>query len=151
VLASYLDRGPLQQLRQPTRSPAGRRTPGLRLDDPRLRAVLPARTAFVRLVGQGGFRPAGLLAAVQRGPGNPASKLSQFRYHLARLRGKGLLARLPGTQRYQRAAEGYRLAVWYQQRYPKLYGPWTAATLAPVASANLLLNSRTAPLDRLYQ
>jgi hypothetical protein len=65
VLASSIDRGQLQQLRQPTVSAAGRRTPGLRLDDPRLLAVLQALTCFVYLVGKGCFPTADLPAGPQ--------------------------------------------------------------------------------------
>ena len=35
VLETFVDRGQLEQLRQATVSPGGRRTPGLKLDDPR--------------------------------------------------------------------------------------------------------------------
>jgi len=151
VLASYVDRGQLQQLRQPTVSASGRRTPGLRLDDPRLLAVLQALTAFAHLVAKGCFRTADLLPDVQRFLGKPAYKLSQLRYDLAKLRGKGLLERLRGTQRYRLGAEGYRLAVLYQKLYHRLYTPLTAAILEPVAADNLIAGSRKAKLDRLYE
>ena len=151
VLASYLDRGQLQQLRQPTVSATGRRTPGLRLDDPRLLAVLQALTCFVYLIGKGCFRTADLLADVQRALDNPAYKLSQLRYDLAKLRGKGLLTRIGGTQRYQLASQGYRLAVLYQKLYHRLYAPLTAGVLEPVPTDNLIANSRKTRLDRLYE
>src|SRR2546430_3179170 len=42
VLETYVDRGQLARLRQPTITLSGRRTPGLKLDDPRLLAVASA-------------------------------------------------------------------------------------------------------------
>ena len=47
VLETYVDRGQLARLRQPTITASGRRTPGLKLDDPRLLAVMQALTCFV--------------------------------------------------------------------------------------------------------
>jgi hypothetical protein len=151
VLASPIDRGQLQRLRQPTVSAAGRRTPGLRLDDARLLAVLQALTNFVYLLGKASFRTADLLGDVRRAVDRPEYKLSQLRYDLAKLRGKGLVQRLPRTQRYELTAEGYRLAVLYQKLYHRLYAPLTASTLEPVAADNLVPGSRKAKLDRLYQ
>jgi hypothetical protein len=114
-------------------------------------AVLQALTAFVHLIGKGAFRTADLLADVQRGLGKPEYRLSQLRYDLGKLRGKGLVQRLPRTQRYEVTPEGYRLAVLYQKLYHRLYAPLTASTLEPVASDNQVLNSRKAKLDRLYE
>jgi hypothetical protein len=151
VLASSVDRGQLERLRPPTVSAAGRRTPGLRLDDARLLAVLPALTCFAYLIGKACFRTADLLGDVRRALDQPGYRLSQLRYDLGKLRGKGLVARLPGTQRYQLAAEGYRLAVLYQKVYHRLYAPLTAATLEPVATDNLIPGARKAKLDRLYE
>jgi hypothetical protein len=151
VLASYVDRGQLQQLRQAAVSPQGRRTPGLRLDDPRLLAVLQALTNFVYLIGRGGFRTRELLADVQRALDRPDYQLSQLRYDLAKRRGKGLVTRLKGTQRYELSSEGYRLAVLYQKLYHRLYGPLTAAVLEPVAADARVPGSRRARLDRLYE
>ncbi len=55
VLETYVDRGQLARLRQPTITPSGRRTPGLKLDDPRLLAVMQALTCFVHLSRGGRF------------------------------------------------------------------------------------------------
>lgn len=151
VLVSYLDRGQLQQLRQPTVSATGRRTPGLRVDDRRLLAVLGALTNLVYLIGQACFRTADLLGDVQRALNDPAYQLSQLRYDLAKLRGKGLVQRLRRTQRYQLSPEGYRLAVLYQKLYHRLYGPLTAGIVEPVASDGRVPGSRKAKLDRLYE
>jgi hypothetical protein len=151
VLASPIDRGQLERLAQPSVSASGRRTPGLHLDDRRLLAVLQALTHFAYLVGQGCFRTADLLQDVQRALNKADYRLSQLRYDLGKLRGKGLVRRRPRTQRYELTQEGYRLAVLYQKLYDRLYAPLTASTLEPVAGDNRVLNSRKAKLDRLYE
>jgi hypothetical protein len=151
VLASPIDRGQLDRLRQPTVSATGRRTPGLHLDDPRRLAVLRALTHFAYLTGQGCFRTAELLPDVQRAVGNPGYRVSQLRYDLGKLRGKDLVRRRPRTQRYELTAEGYRLAVLYQKLYHRVYAPLTASTLDPVAGDNRVPNRRKVKLDRLYE
>jgi hypothetical protein len=44
VMETFLDRGQLQALRQPTVTPSGRRIPGIKPDEPRLLAVMRALT-----------------------------------------------------------------------------------------------------------
>jgi hypothetical protein len=151
VLSTYVDRGPLRALAPPTVSPGGRRTPGLRLDDPRWLALLQALTCVVHLVGRGTFKTVDLLADLQRLWHRPDDKLSQLRYDLGKLRGKGLVVRLPGTPRYQLTAEGYRLAVLYEKLYHRFDAPLTAAVLEPDPADTHLPQSRRAKLDRLYQ
>lgn len=151
ILASYIDRGQLEKLRQPTVSPTGRRTPGLRLDDPRLLAVLQALTCFAYLVGKASFRTLDLLADVQRALANPDYRLSQLRYDLSKLRGKGLVVRVDGTQRYQVSPEGYRIAVLYQKLYHKLYAPLTAGLLDHAPGDDWILDRRKTKVDRLYE
>jgi hypothetical protein len=77
-------------------------------------------------------------------------KLSQLRYDLSKLRGKGLVLRFPGTQSYQLTPEGYRLSILYLKLYHRLYAPLTAGILAPDPNDNTLLTHRQAKLDRLY-
>jgi hypothetical protein len=150
VLASYLDRGQLQQLRQPSVSPTGRRVPGLHLDDPRLLAVLQAILHFAYLVGKGVFRTKDLLGDVQRALDNPQYTLGQLRYDLSKLRGKNLLSRLAGTQCYQVTSEGYRIGIFYLKLYHKMYAPLTSAICDPVPADQEVLTSRQTKLDRLY-
>ena len=92
-----------------------------------------------------------LLPDVQRTLEAPSYRLSPLRYDLAKLRGKGLVHRVTGTQRYEVTSEGYRLAVLYQKLYHRLYGPLTASTLEPVAADNRVPGARKAKLDRLYE
>jgi hypothetical protein len=151
ILASFIDRGQMQQLRQATVSPSGRRTPGLRVNDPRLLAVLHALTSFAYVVGYACFRTTELLDDVRRTLNRPDYRLSQLRYDLSKLRAKGLVQRLPATQRYQLSSDGYRLAVLYQKLSDRLYGPLTAAIIEPVAADRLIGNARKSKLDRCYE
>jgi hypothetical protein len=150
ILATFVDRGELERLQQPTVSPSGRRTPGLHLDDLRLLALWQALTCFAHLVGHGVFRTRDLLLEAQHALNRPDYQLSQLRYDLGKLRAKGLVVRLPGTQRYQITSEGYRLAVFYSKIYHRLLAPITAGIRMPIAADNRILNARQCKLDRLY-
>jgi hypothetical protein len=150
ILASYIDRGQLEQLRQPSVSPTGRRVPGLHIDDPRLMAVLQAMLCFAYLVGKGVFRTKDLLADVQRALGNPQYTLNQLRYDLSKLRGKGFVLRLAGTQCYQVNSQGYRIGIFHLKLYQQMYAPLTSAICDPVRADNQVLTSRQTKLDRLY-
>ena len=150
ILQTYVDRGQLEQLRQPSVSTTGRRVPGLHIDDPRLLAVLNAILCFAYLVGKGRFRTKDLLADVQTALRNPQYKMSQLRYDLSKLRGKGLVTRLNHTQEYQVSSEGYCIGVYYLKLYQKMYAPVTAAICEPVKGDVFLPKSRHATLDQLY-
>jgi hypothetical protein len=152
VLETFVDRGQLERLRQPTVSPSGRRTPGLKLDDPRLLAVLQALTGFALLAGRGRFRTIDLHATTAGALGKTmeSSTLGQLRYDLAKLRGKGLVERVAGTQSYRLPSEGYRIAVLYLKLFHWIYAPLTAGILEPVPWDDRLPPERRAVLDRLY-
>src|SRR5262249_35611751 len=100
VMETFVDRGQLERLRQATVSPTGRRTPGLKLDDPRLLAVLQALTCFAFLAGRGWFRTTDLhqTAAEALGQTTETDTLGRLRYDLAKLRGKGLGERIARNQ-----------------------------------------------------
>jgi hypothetical protein len=150
VLHSYVDREQLQQLRQSSVSANGRRVPGLHVDDPRLLAVLQAVVCCAYLVGKGCFQTKDLLPDVQKASGNAQYQLTQLRYDLSKLRAKGLVVRLPGTQRYQVTPTGYRLGILYLKLYQRLYAPLTAGICAPDPSDQEVLSHRQTKLDRLY-
>jgi GNAT superfamily N-acetyltransferase len=152
VLETFVDRGQLERLRQATVSPSGRRTPGLKLDDPRLLAVLQALTCFAFLAGRGCFRTTDLhrAAAETLGKTTESYTLGQLRYDLAKLRGKGLVERIAGTQTYRLPPGGYRIAVLYLKLFHRIYAPLTAGILDPVPWDDRLPPERRASLDRLY-
>lgn len=152
VLETFVDRGQLERLRQPTISPSGRRTPGLKLDDPRLLAVLQALTCFALLAGRGRFRTTDLHATVAGSLGKTTGTytLGQLRYDLGKLRGKGLVERVDGTQSYRLPSEGYRIAVLYLKLFHRIFAPLTAGIMEPVPWDERVPPERRALLDRLY-
>lgn len=152
VLTTFVDRGQLDQLRQPSVSQAGRRMPGLKLDDPRLLAVMQALVRFAPLATSGNFRTRDLqpLVAQALGQTTEVYTLGRLRYDLNKLRAKGLVEKVVGTQSYRLTAHGYRICLLYLKIFHRVYAPLTAASLDPVAAAVSLPASKTADLDQLY-
>jgi hypothetical protein len=151
VLETFVDRGQLERLRPPTVSSSGRRTPGLKLEDPRLLAVFQALTCFALLAGRGRFRTTDLHAPVAEvlGQTTESSTLGQLRYDLAKLGGQGLVERVAGTQTYPLPSAGYRIAVLYLKLFHRIYAPLTAGIGEPIPWDESLPPERRAALDRL--
>ena len=152
VLETYVDRGQLARLREATLNPSGRRTPGLKLDDPRLLAVMQALTRFVHLARGGSFRTRDLHQPTAEALGRTTQTytLAQLRYDLAKLRAKGLVLKVAGTQMYRLTEDGFRICVLFLKLFQRIYAPLVAAALEPVAHDARLPAERQAPLDRLY-
>jgi hypothetical protein len=152
VLETYVDRGQLARLRQPTITPSGRRTPGLKLDDPRLLAVMQALTCFAHVARGGRFRTRDLhqRAAEALGLTTETYRLGQLRYDLAKLRAKGLVTKVPKTQTYRLTAHGLRICILFLKLAHRVYAPFTAAILQPIAHDDVLPEDRRAALDQLY-
>src|SRR6266581_1856001 len=152
VLQTYIDRGQLARLRQPTITASGRRTPGLKLDDPRLLAVMQALTCFVHLARGGRFRTRDLhqRAAEALGLTTDTYRLSQLRYDLAKLRAKGLVVKVPKTQTYRLTPQGMRICILFLKLFHRVYAPPSGAVLEPVPNDALLPEDRRCTLDHLY-
>jgi hypothetical protein len=152
VLETYVDRGQLARLREPSLTAGGRRIPGLKLDDPRLLAVMQAVTRFVHLARADSWRTRDLHSSTAQALGctTKTYSLAQLRYDLGKLRAKGLVQKLPRTQTYQLTSEGFRLCVLFLKLFHRIYAPLTAATLAPFTFDARLSTDRHALLDRLY-
>lgn len=93
--------------------------PGLRFGDPRVMALLASLCAFRHLfegLTNRSLRAfvAGLL---------PGYSAHQATYDLRRLRRKGLIRRIPRTQRYELTSEGRRLAVFFTKTYTRIVNP----------------------------
>jgi hypothetical protein len=152
VLETFIDRGQLARLRQPTITPSGHRTPGLKLDDRRLLAVMQALTRFGQLARGGRFRTRDLhqRTAEALGVTTDSYRLGQLRYDLAKLRAKGLVLKVPRTQTYRLTAQGFRLCVLFLKLFHRVYGPLAASVLKPVAHDAVLPDDRRGALDHLY-
>jgi len=152
VLETYVDRGQLARLRQPTVTATGRRTPGLKLDDPRLLAVMQALTCFVHLARGGRFRTRDLhqRAAEALGMTTTTYRLGQLRYDLAKLRAKGLVLKVPNTQTYRVTPHGIRICILFLKLTRRVYAPLAAGSLQPIAHDHQLPAERRSQLDTLY-
>jgi hypothetical protein len=104
----------------------GQPAPGLRFGDPRVMALLSSLCAYSHLLeGITNRSPRALVADLL-----PRYTARQMTYDLRRLRRKGLIHRLPPTQRYQLTNEGRRLAVFFTETYTRIVCP-TLAELDP--------------------
>ena len=152
ILETFVDRGQLRRLSQPTQTPKGRRIPGLKLDHPRQLALMQALVRFAHLAAGGTFTTRELHPQVAQALGLAPDqyKLTSLRYELSKLRAKGLLEKLPHSHRYRLLPEGYRLCVVYLKLFEKIYAPLTAGVLKPVPADARFPRDKIAPLDKLY-
>jgi hypothetical protein len=121
----------------------GQPAPGLRFGDPRVMALLASLCAFGHLLE--GLTNRSLRALVAGLiPGYTARQMT---YDLRRLRRKGLIHRLPGSQRYTLTADGRRLAVFFTKTYTRIVCP-SLAELDPQLPDPI---ARRTPLGRPWR
>jgi hypothetical protein len=103
----------------PSRTTTANPAPGLRFGDPRTMALLACLChrghPFDGLTNRS---PRALVAELIPGYG-----ARQATYDLRRLRRKGLLVRIPRSQRYQLTVEGRRIAVLFSKTYTRIVNP----------------------------
>jgi hypothetical protein len=153
IVETFIDRGQLQKLAQPTITPTGKRIPGLKLDNPRQLALMHALVRFAHIAAGNSFTTAELHPRVIKALGGSADRytLAALRYDLSKLRAKGLIERLPHARRYRLLPTGYSICLVFLKLFERVYAPLTAGLLSPVkADAKLERESRS-HLDRLYQ
>ncbi|MGH2990546.1 MAG: hypothetical protein ACRDMA_11915 [Solirubrobacterales bacterium] len=93
--------------------------PGLRFGDPRVMALLASLCAFAHIFAGLTNRSLRTLVAGQI----PGYSARQATYDLRRLRRKGLIRRIPRSQRYELTSEGRRLAVFFTKTYARIVNP----------------------------
>jgi len=152
VLETFLNRGELQRLGQPTVLPNGKRIPGLKTTHPRQLALMHALVRFAHIASGGVFTTSTLYPLVLQILDHPDSqyKLGSLRYDLSKLRAKMLVERIPRTRQYRLTGEGYRLCVAYLKLFEKFYAPLTSAIIDPVAADTNMPTRQLTALDRLY-
>lgn len=106
----------------------GRRAPALRFGDPRVMAL--AGALCTSLLAATGITNRSLRARVAELLGVDYTP-AQMSYDLRRLRLKGVIARLPGTNTYTLTTDGMRIAVFYTKLHDRLLRPLTAANDPP--------------------
>lgn len=153
VLETFIDRGQLRKLAEPTVLANGKRIPGLKLDHPRQLAVMHALVRFSNVAGGGRFTTVDLYQPALESLGLTEAQysLASFRYDLSKLRAKGLVEKVPHSRRYELVGKGYSVCVAFLKLFEKIYAPLTAGLLAPVRGDRLLAEARRCELDRLYQ
>jgi hypothetical protein len=153
ILETFVDRGQLRQLAEPTRTATGRRIPGLKLDHPRQLALMHALVRFAHIAASDTFTIKDLhpvsAAALDLRP--EQYRLSSLRYELSKLRAKGLVERLPHSRRYRLLPPGYRICLLFLKLFERVYAPLTAGLLRPITSDSRLAADKRHQLDRLYQ
>ena len=153
ILETFLDRGELRKLGEPTLRPNGKRIPGLKLDHPRQLAVMSSLVRFSHVAAGDTFTTARLQAAAAEALRLSIEQLplSALRYELWKLRAKGLIEKLPHSRRYRLLPNGYRICLLFLKLFDKIYAPLTAGLLHPFPGDRTITNDRLHQLDKLYQ
>ena len=153
ILETFIDRGQLRKLAEPTITPGGKRIPGLKLDHPRQLALMHALVRFANIATGNTFTTAGIHPEVIKALGCPADRytLASLRYDLAKLRAKGLVAKLSNSRRYQLLPQGYAICLVFLKLFERVYAPLTAGLLSPISADTRIDQQKRSQLDRLYQ
>jgi hypothetical protein len=153
ILETFVDRGQLRRLAEPTILPTGKRIPGLKLDHPRQLAVMHALVRFAHIAAGSAFTTRELLRETVAALDCPADDypLASLRYDLSKLRAKGLVDKLPQSRRYRLLPRGYSICLVFLKLFERIYAPLTAGLLQPFAGDSRLHQQKRHHLDRLYQ
>lgn len=135
VLETFIDRGQLRSLTQPTILPSGKRIPGLKLDDPRQLALMHALVRFAHLAADSTFTTPEIYAYTLRARALPAGpySLAGLRYDLGKLRAKHLVKKLPNSRRCRLTPEGYSICVLFLKLFERIYAPSPLACWRPIS------------------
>jgi len=153
IVETFVDRGQLRMLAQPTITATGKRIPGLKLDNARQLALMHALVRFSHIAAASSFTTADLLPRVRDALGSGADRytLASLRYDLSKLRAKGLVDKLPHSRRYRLLPNGYSICLVFLKLFERIYAPLTAGLLSPVRTDAKLHSQSRSQLDRLYQ
>ena len=152
ILETFVDRGLLHQLSQPTLLPNGKRIPGLKTDHPRQLALMQALVRFSHIAARDTFTSAEIHPQVAQALDLPVSdyRLGSLRYDLSKLRAKGLIEKVPHSRRYRLLAYGYQVCLIYLKLFERIYAPLIAGVLARCHGDEQLPATRMTQLDKLY-
>jgi DNA-binding transcriptional ArsR family regulator len=153
ILETFVDRGQLRKLAEPTILASGKRIPGLKLDHPRQLAVMHALVRFANIAAGTGFRSTDVYLPALEALGVSPSQytLASFRYDLSKLRAKGLVEKIPHSRRYRLVGKGYAVCLIFLKLFERIYAPLTAGLLKPFSGDRQLAEEKRCTLDRLYQ
>jgi hypothetical protein len=153
ILETFVDRGQLRKLAEPTILANGKRIPGLKLDHPRQLAVMHALVRFANIAAGSTFHSLDVYTPALEALGVKPSQytLASFRYDLSKLRAKGLVEKIPHSRRYRLIGKGYSVCLIFLKLFERIYAPLTAGLLKPFAGDHKLAHDKRSELDRLYQ
>ena len=153
ILETFIDRGQLRKLTEPTVTATGKRIPGLKLDHPRQLALMHALVRFAHIAASGTFTTAEIYPHVIEALGCAPTDftLASLRYDLSKLRAKGLIAKLPRSRRYRLLPQGYSICLVFLKLFERIYAPLTSGLLNPIKGDARLPPRKRSQLDRLYQ
>jgi hypothetical protein len=153
ILETFVDRGQLRKLAEPTKLPNGKRIPGLKLDHPRQLALMHALVRFAHIAAGNTFTTAEIYPHTLDTLGLSADQycLASLRYDLSKLRAKHLVEKLPKSRRYRLLATGYSICLVFLKLFERIYAPLTAGLLRPFRADSKLHHQKRTQLDRLYQ
>jgi hypothetical protein len=109
----------VNQVTRPSKTQDGLHAPALCFGDPRVMALLTALVGFSHMLA--GFGNRQLVELVSSMLARPYTN-RQATYDLRRLRRKGIIARLPRSQRYQLTALGRAVAVLFLKAHGRILG-----------------------------
>jgi hypothetical protein len=137
------DPAALEAIVLPSKTADGQPAPGLRFGDPRVMALLACLCHYGHLFNGLTNRSlreliAGLI---------PDYSTGQATYDLRRVRRKGLIHRIPHSQRYELTDEGRRIAVFFTKTYTRVVNP-SLAELDPHLPDDI---ARHSPLARSWR
>ena len=120
--------------------------PGLRFGQPRVMALLSCLCAYRHLfAGLTNKSLRELVAGLI-----PGYSARQMTYDLRRLRRKGLIRRVPGSQHYEVTDHGRRIAVFFTKTYTRILNP-SLAELDPALPDEIARRSPLAPAWRSFE
>ena len=153
ILETFVDRGQLRKLTQPTVLRCGKRIPGLKLDNARQLALMHALVRFAHIAAGSTFITAEIHPQALAALGLSAKQysLASLRYDLSKLRVKGLVEKLPRSRRYRLSSQGYSICLLFLKLFERIYCPLTAGLLRPFKPDSKLHPQKRTELDRLYQ
>jgi DNA-binding transcriptional ArsR family regulator len=153
ILVSFIDRGQLHKLSQPTILSNGKRVPGLKLDQPRLLSLMHALVRFSHIAAGDSFSTKEIHADTAEALDRTTDDytIASLRYDLSKLRAKGFVERLDKSRRYRLSRDGYRICVVFLKLFEKLYAPLTSGILKPFKPDRLVADDKATRLDKLYR
>jgi len=153
ILETFVDRGQLRRLAEPTILPSGKRVPGLKLDHPRQLALMHALVRFAHIATASTFTTQQIYPYALEALGTSADQysLASLRYDLSKLRAKGLTYKVAKSRRHRLTTQGYSVCLVFLKLFERIYAPLTAGLLQPVKGDAKLQQQKRSQLDRLYQ